>query len=418
MLKSAHLTGPVSRQAGGLFDALLRLVQSEHRQGVDVKVFGLWDEQTAADLPAWQPVPVAAFQPAWPKVLGRAPRFSEALLAFAPDLSHTHGLWRYSSIAARNYSRATRRPYLVSPHGMLDPWALQQSRWKKRLACRLFEREHLRGARCLRALCVSEAQSIRRLKLANDIALIPNGIDLPEESIPAPPPPWLDALEPGKQVLLFLGRIHPKKGLVNLLQAWAKNLQSANGHPASSEWVLAVAGWDQGGHEEQLKRLAAELGLAWTDLRTQYSANSAPPGGTSPRRAASVMFLGPQFADAKAACYRHCDAVILPSFSEGLPMVVLESWAHSKPVLMTPECNLPEGFAAGAALQVDTTAASLAAGLDELRHMTAADRLAMGRHGRDLVVERFAWPWVAGELQSVYRWILGGGPKPACILDI
>jgi poly(glycerol-phosphate) alpha-glucosyltransferase len=417
MLKSAHLTGPVSRKAGGLFDALLRLTQSEHREGVNVKVFGLWDEQTAADLPAWQPVPVAAFQPSWPRSLGSSPRFSEALQAFAPDVSHTHGLWRYSSIAAINYSRATRRPYLVSPHGMLDPWALQQSRWKKRLAYRWFEREHLRGARCLRALCVSEAQSIRRLKLANDIALIPNGIDLPEAPTSAPPP-WQDALEPGKKVLLFLSRIHPKKGLVNLLQAWAKNLQSANGHPASAEWVLAVAGWDQGGHEEQLKRLAAELGLAWADLRTQSFANGTARGGTSPRRACSVLFLGPQFGDAKAACYRDCDAVILPSFSEGLPMVVLEAWANSKPVLMTPECNLPEGFAAGAALKVEATAASLTAGLGELRHMTAADRLAMGGHGRDLVVEQFTWARVAGELQSVHRWILGGGPKPPCILDI
>src|SRR6185369_18044355 len=129
MIKSAHLTGSVSRKAGGLFDAVSRLVQSQHQQGMTVKVFGLWDESADADLSAWNPVPVAAFKPSWPNVIGRAPKFLEELNAFAPDISHTHGLWLYPSVAATNYSRKNNRPYLVSPHGMLDPWALKNSRW-------------------------------------------------------------------------------------------------------------------------------------------------------------------------------------------------------------------------------------------------------------------------------------------------
>jgi poly(glycerol-phosphate) alpha-glucosyltransferase len=397
MIKSAHLTGSVSRKAGGLFDAVSRLAQFQQRQGMDVKVFGLWDEFADADLKAWYPVPVAAFKPSWPKMIGRSPQFLEKLNEFAPDICHTHGLWLYPSVATKNYSRKNDLPYLISPHGMLDPWALKNSRWKKRIAWWLFEREHLRGARCLRALCSSEANSIRQLQLKNKIAVIPNGIDLPENPAPSAPP-WKNVVEPQKKVLLYLGRIHPKKGLVNLLKAWAKNRKS-------EDWLLSIAGWDQGGHEQELKQLATELGLAWTDIRSQFQTSC------------SVLFLGPQFNEAKSACYHHCDAFALPSFSEGLPMVVLEAWANSKPVIMTPECNLPEGFQTGAALKVEATEAGMVAGLNELQRMTDAERMTMGSCGHDLVVERFTWSRIGRQIQAVHEWILGGGSKPDCILD-
>lgn len=413
MIKSAHLTGSVSRKAGGLFDAVARLVQSQHKQDMEVKVFGLWDEFANADLKAWNPVPVATFKPSWPKVIGRFPEFLEELNAFAPDICHTHGLWLYPSVAVKNYSRKNHRPYLISPHGMLDVWALKNSRWKKVIAYSLFERAHLRGARCFRALCKSEAQSIRRLQLENDVAVIPNGIDLPVNLAPSAPP-WKNSLEPGKKVLLFLSRIHPKKGLVNLLRAWAENRKSEIRNQKSEEWVLAIAGWDQGGHEAELKCLCAELQIHFADisgerrLKADFGISDFPP---------SVLFLGPQFNAAKDACYHHCDAFVLPSFSEGLPMVVLEAWANSKPVIMTPECNLPEGFLAGAALKVEANEASLVVGLDELRRMTVADRLTMGSRAHELVVERFTWSRVAQQLQAVHLWILGGGTKPDCIVD-
>ena len=98
-------------------------------------------------------------------------------------------------------------------------------------------------------------------------------------------------------------------------------------------------------------------------------------------------------------------------------MVVLEAWAYSKPVIMTPECNLPEGFQAGAALKVATTGAGVVAGLNELLGMTDAERMTMGRRAHGLVVERFTWSRVAQQLQAVQEWILGGGAKPDCLLE-
>ena len=268
------------------------------------------------------------------------------------------------------------------------------------------------------------------------------------------------------RVLLYLGRIHPKKGLANLLKAWkqASGQRSVVSGPVvsgpvvsgpvvsgpavsgpavsgpvvrsqSTEWVLAIAGWDQGGHEAELKALATELGIPWADVREATSPLRGE-GGRRPdvvcpdaesnpssifhlpsSRSFSVVFLGPQFGDNKIACYRDCDAFILPSFSEGLPMVVLEAWAYGKPVLMTPECNVPEGFAANAAIRIEPNVPSIASGLHILFESSISDLQSTGRRGRRLVAAKFAWPKIAAEMKSVYTWLLGGGAKPACLAD-
>lgn len=96
-------------------------------------------------------------------------------------------------------------------------------------------------------------------------------------------------------------------------------------------------------------------------------------------------------------------------------MVVLEAWAHGKPVLMTPECNLPEGFSAGAALRIGTDADAIVMGLRQLMEMSDAERAAIGAKGRALVAEKFSWPKIAGEMRAVYEWVLGGGAPPECV---
>lgn len=420
-LNTAVVTASASRLAGGLFSSVRRLHQTLSRDhGVNVHVFSFRDKFSDADQELWKPLEISTYPVTGPRQLGYSPLLQQAVLASRTDIGHTHGLWMYSSVATLDWHRKTRRPYIVSPHGMLDPWAVKNSAWKKKLALLLYERAHLQNAACMRALCQSEATSIRAFGLKNPICIIPNGIDLPTESVPAAPP-WNGLVEPGKKVLLFLSRIHPKKGLVNLIRAWSKSRKAQNGNLQADEWVLAIAGWDQGGHEQELKKLATELELAWTDIRENGAVNGdGRKKGVSAFTASnpcSVIFLGPQFDQAKDACYHHCDGFVLPSFSEGLPMVVLESWANAKPVIMTPECNLPEGFAANAALKVETTETSLVTGLNELRRMTNEDRQAMGRRGHDLVLKHFTWTQVANQMQAVQMWILGGGAKSDCIWE-
>jgi glycosyltransferase involved in cell wall biosynthesis len=238
-------------------------------------------------------------------------------------------------------------------------------------------------------LCEAEAQSIRSYGLRNPVCVIPNGVALPEQSATTASAtqtlPIREFAE-GRKVLLYLGRLHPKKNVASVIRAWNDTFKS---HCCKSDsWVLAIAGWDQGGYESELKRMAV---------------------------VPSIVFLGPQFGAKKNECYRACDAFILPSLSEGLPMTVLEAWAHAKPVLMTPECNLPEGFSAEAALRIGASPDEIGVALKQLAEMSDDDRSEMGNRGRALVTTKFSWPKIGEKMRAVYEWVLGGGAPPSTI---
>ena len=387
-MKVGFLVSSVSREAGGLFQSVRGLAKAVISDTVKVSVFGIADPNTALDVLKWQPLSVRTFEPQF-RAWGYSNQLVPALLAADLDIVSTHGLWKYSSVASRRWHSPTGRPYIVHPHGMLERWALQNSKWKKRIAALLYEDRHLRSAACLRALCEAEAQSIRAYGLRNPVCIIPNGVDLPElteSSALKAGSSVLQKFAQGRKILLYLGRLHPKKNVSNLVLAWKQMLDS---RPSiAKSWILAIAGWGASAYEQKLKDLAA---------------------------VPSIVFVGAQFGAEKEACYRACDAFILPSLSEGLPMTVLEAWAHAKAVLMTPECNVPEGFAAGAALQIGTSPEEIAAGLKQLLEMTDDDRRAMGARGRTLVATKFSWPRIGEQMQSVYDWVLGSGPTPQTV---
>jgi poly(glycerol-phosphate) alpha-glucosyltransferase len=129
-----------------------------------------------------------------------------------------------------------------------------------------------------------------------------------------------------------------------------------------------------------------------------------------------VIFTGPAFGEAKDALLRRASAFILPSFSEGLPMSVLEAWSYRLPVLMTDHCNIPEGFAADAAIRIGTDCESIAEGMRVILQSTIHHLQSIGQNGRLLVEDRFTWPQVAAQMKEVYDWILGGGPKPCSVV--
>ena len=456
-MKVAHVLPWVSRHAGGLLGAVSGLARGlGNLGGLEVGVFGTQDDYSEEDASHWKPLLVHTTAAVGPARLSFTPGMRKQLEVFNPDLVHSCAVWTYQAAIVNRWHEQRQKPYVLSTHGTLDPWALGRSRWKKAIALRWFQQKHFQNAACIHALNESEVASIRKYGLKNPVCVIPNGIDIPEigrrkaesekESAVGDQrsePSQLKA--EGRKILLYLGRIHPKKGLVNLLKAWAA-VQASRPSPLAPrhpEWVLAIAGWDEGGHEAELKRLAAELGIPFTDARE--SAPSPPRSGQGEvlllssilHPPSSIVFLGPQFGEAKAACYRASDAFILPSFSEGLPMVVLEAWAYGKPVLMTPACNLPEGFTANAALRIETNPESIAAGLKEMCRLAdfasplrlnrgegqgAVSKLppcsalcTLGANGRKLVEDRFAWPSIAREMKSVYEWVLGGGPEPGCV---
>lgn len=386
-MKIGCVVDSLSRNAGGLFQSVRGLAQSLAAVSGPVEVFGIKDDNTAADVDQWRPLRVHQFSPVAMPAWGYSGKLLPALLEADLDVLLSHGLWKYTSLASNRWCRVTGRPHIIHPHGMLDPWAVQNAKWKKRLAYLAFERSNLCGASCLRALCDSEAESIRAFGLRNPVCVIPNGIDLPDPSV-RHDAPWGDEFG-GRKVLLYLGRLHPKKNLPALLDAWSAARGSSTN---AQDWVLVIAGWDQNNHEADLKRQSRELGLG-----------------------ESVHFAGSLFGDKKAGAYRNAEAFVLPSLSEGLPMVILEAWAYGKPAVMTPACNLPEGFAAGAALSTGTSADEIKESLLELFETEGPERTAMGERGRALVSEKFAWPGIAGEMKKVCDWVVGGGAAPASV---
>jgi glycosyltransferase involved in cell wall biosynthesis len=384
-VKIALVLSSISRANGGISESVRRLGQTlAGPAGRTVGVFSLQDAFSAQDAPAWAPLQPRCFPVRGPRAWGYAPDLLPALAEFKADVSHVSGLWMYTSQANRQWSRQSGRPCVIAPHGMLDAWALRNSAWKKRLAARVFERAHLEQASCLHALCQAEADSIRAYGLGNPVCVVPNGIDLPGEDARTSPAPWAGRFAADRQVMLFLGRLHPKKGLLQLVDAWA-NLRP-------DTWQLVIAGWDQGGHLGVLQDLVNERGVA-----------------------DRVTFCGPLYGADKAAAYAAASAFILPSFSEGLPMTILEAWAHGRPVLMTPACNLPEGFAAGAAQEIGTEPSGMAQTMLTFMQAGEDHRRSMGLRGRDLVARHFSWDRVARDLQDVYGWVTNGGPPSACV---
>lgn len=378
-----YLTGPISRAAGGLFDAMRNLaLEIEDGNRYSPSVMGLSEPNCERDRSLWGKVETRAFQVSGPRSFGYAPELSRALHLKEPALIHIHGLWIYPSVVALHWSRCSK-PYVVSPHGMLDPWALKNSGWKKRISAALYEDRHLRGAACLHALNHPEAEAMRAYGLKNPICVIPNGVELPAESEARSSPA-------GTRNLLYLGRLHPKKGLPLLVEAWCKVQRMAE----ESGWRLIIAGWDQLGHQSDLQALAAKL-----------------------HSGASIDFVGPQFGEAKSALFREASTFILPSLSEGLPMTVLEAWSWGLPVLMTTNCNLPEGSRAGAAIMMEADMESICTALKQLFSMKSVERDAMGARGRRLVEEQFRWPHVADQMTQVYDWVLGKGPRPISVLN-
>ena len=401
-MKVGLVSDSLSTTAGGIFEIERSLALHLRGLGLSVTAWGVRDEPWETVAEQWDGIECRLHDRVGPRIFGYVPGLVSDLAGSECELLHLQHLWMYPSVAVHRWHRKTRRPYLVTANGMLEPWTLSRSKWTKRAAALCYENRMLRSAACLQANTEKEAADFRAYGLRNPICLIPNGVALPEVSGGEP----LRHRPGGPRVLLFLGRLHPKKGLVNALRAWAEVIGQGARDTGREDWQFVIAGWDQGGHGDELKALCRELGLDYSD------AASAPSDSASPPR---VIFHGPAFGKEKDALMRKAEAFILPSFSEGLPMAVLEAWSYALPVVMTDQCNLPEGFAAGAAIRISTEVPGIAGGIRELFQGSPGDLEAMGEAGRALVEGQFTWPKVAAQMKEVYEWMLGGGTRPGCL---
>lgn len=294
------------------------------------------------------------------------------------DGIHIHGLWEQSTTVAAHAARALRKPYVLSAHGMLESWALKNKRVKKAIYASLTERQNVNGAACLHALTQAEAADYRRFGSRCPIAVIPNGVTVPQHIDPEPFF-WTFPSLRGKRIVLFLGRIHFKKGLDILIEAWAT---------LAKKWPeahLVLAGPDFEATRANIEVLISERGL---DER--------------------VLFTGMLRDEIKWSALAAAQCYILPSYSEGLSVSTLEAMGAGLPVIVTQQCNLPEvaKFEAGWVIQPE--ADQVAAALSEFLQNSESVNQQIGNRGRLLVAEQYNWSLVAKKMSAVYQWVQGG----------
>ena len=366
------LTASASRLGGGVFEAVVAQADLLRDLGAVPVVLALDDVYGAEDEPRFGGAEVVRSRVRGPRQFGFAPTLAAQLQAAWLDCLHLHGIWMYPSRAGADWARETGRPYLISPHGMLDPWITRRGRWKKALARAGYERAGWRAATAFHALTGREAGDIARESGRTDSLIIAN---------PSPEPGALPQA-PRLPQILFLSRVHPKKNLAPLVAAW-RELAVAGQLPEGA--ALTVAGW---GEPQDVAALKASLVGAPTSLR----------------------FIGPCFGADKARELGAARFVILPSLSEGLPMTLLEAWAAGTPTLQTTECNLPEGFAAGAALDCGMDQASIRAALRNALAMPAGQWLNMAASAQQLAKGHFSRERIAGRWAETYASLIAAAP--------
>jgi glycosyltransferase involved in cell wall biosynthesis len=305
------------------------------------------------------------------------------------DLVHSHGLWTDMSRLAGAVARRRGAPHLLAPCGMLAPGALRHHGWKKAPVRWWFQDRVLREAPCLHAKSHKEYEDIRRFGLSNPVAVIPNPIARPVISNAE----TLKAESGNRRRVLFLGRLHPVKGVGRLVEAWARiQRQQAESRERESDWVLVLAGPDEGGMRRGLEAVLREAGCS-----------------------DSVVFTGQLDEGQKWGALAAADLFVMPSDFENFGNAIVEAMSCGVPVITTAGTPWEELRTAGAGWCVAPAVEDLTAALREALAMPDDQRRAMGRKGVE-ITKRYSPGQVGAELIRVYQWLLGRAPKPESVV--
>jgi glycosyltransferase involved in cell wall biosynthesis len=295
---------------------------------------------------------------------------------------HTHGLWLMPNIYpswAIGKNPSSNAKLVHSPRGMLGEAARRISSWKKEPIWWLWQRKALMMADCLHATAESEFEEIRRAGLGNPVAIIPNGIDLPPiGTIP-------NRLSRQKRHILSLGRIHPKKGLDRLLQAWAQI------EPRAPNWSLKFVGNAEVGHDLELLQLAKKLGVERFSLEW------------------------PRFGAEKWQAFQDADMFVLPTLNENFAITVAEALASQLPVISTKGAPWSGLETHRCGWWIDHGPEPMAQTLLTAINMLPQERANMGARGRAWMGRDFGWPAIGTNMAAVYRWLKLGGEPPPCV---
>lgn len=295
------------------------------------------------------------------------------------DLIHLHGVWSPLLAIAALVARTRRLPLLISPHGCLEPWALQYKRHKKWLALKIYQERIFRWTSLFVATAHQELESIRALNLHQPIAVIPNGVDVElgtnrNRSTPV-------------KTILFLSRLHPKKGLIDLVNAWASVRQSG--------WKVIIAGGDEDGYRAKVEALILERKFQ-----------------------SDFEFIGFVEGVSKQACFDMADIFILPTYSENFGLVVGEALANEVPVITTTGAPWENLIEHRCGWWVAPGVKSIAIALEEAMNLDPIELREMGRRGRKMIEDKYSWSAIGVTALNTSRWVLDPTlPKPDVVLE-
>ena len=283
------------------------------------------------------------------------------------DVVHIHGVWERPIHLALKWARRNGFPVLLSPHGSFASWALRHHAWKKRIAWWLWFRWDLGAVKVLHVTAESEAECLRKLGFRQRLVVSPFGTCLKVIA------------DKGachhEHVLLTVGRIHPVKGLANLIRAWAKLDVKERG-----DWRIRMVGPDQDGHRRELERLCVELQVG-----------------------DSVSLVGPRYGEDLAREFAQCGALALPSFTENFGGVVVDAMLNGKPCIAGTQTPWSELVKERCGWWVDNRPDILKSALSELIALSDSERVAMGERARALARKAFTWDTIALTMANTYR---------------
>ena len=337
--------------------------------------------ETGADAAIWAPDGSAVTSDVVPsdgKITRLDGSFQDALLRFGrPDLVHDSGVWLPHNHKIAAYCDRENLCRIVSPRGMLEPWAMQYKRLKKQIAWRLYQKRDLETAAALHATSDAEAAQFGALGLSAPVHRAPNGTDIPDEA----------ALEAAREqrgrrsprTALFLSRVHPKKGLPLLVKAWS----DCRGNGMLDGWRLIIAGPVELDHDQEIQALVDKAGLS-----------------------ADIHLVGAQYGDAKTALLVNADLFILPTHSENFGIAVAEALAHGCPVITTTAAPWQALETERAGWWVDPEWKAIAQALADACVLDDRNRREMGARGRVLVAKNYGWPGIGRQMVDTYQSVL------------
>ena len=361
-----HVIGGISRDSGGPSRSVQGLVAGLNAAGVET-----WLMTLNHGAEPWVDG-VTRFE--------NGGDFDEFVERVAPNIVHLHGIW---SMSLHRCAAACRRlgiKYVIAPRGMLEPWSLRQKWLKKRIARFLYQDHDLKCAAALHATAESEAEQFRKLGFKNPIIVSPNGVNVPKNFEPR-------NTQNTRKRVLFVSRMHPKKGVMELVEAW-NTIKHQTLNIKHQTWmcelVYTVNGDFEREYEAKVKARVKELGL-----KDQF------------------IFTGALNDEEKWGAYARADLFVLPTYSENFGIVVAEALWAGVPVIATKGTPWQELNERDCGWWIDIGVEPLAAVLSEAMSLTDETRGEMGARGKNLVVEKYTWHSAAEVMANEYIKLVG-----------